>query len=724
MGVGVYKKKLLKVFFVIALLITVISCFLFSSIFYFLNLDSHKTGIRNIAIAKADSLKLSLDVIKDVHKKTEESENVKQWAYSNLETSDYYFYSVKIYQELTKHSSYVENLDYEVAITKADDKAFVIAQSGTFSKELFIENRLTKEVWATIMALPISSGVVPMYKEDKLTDLVYFSRGVSNLLVITRIPMSSLVKTNDSFAIKVNNEIYGIKEGEDFGVIKDKIIEGSSSISEFSYKKKFVYAINTEIAGLVFIFFYPLMSDNFLALITYSAVLFVLVLTFFFILAFLVSKRLYAPIFKTVKQLDNNASNEDIDEFALLSENLDSLSQLKEKLDQVSSENSSFAVNRYYNELLYTKTPTSKSPLTQTDETSDYSIALVEFILEDLKNEDEYYLQLQRTIVLMQLQKIKAGLSLIYLNLSYSRFALIFKGCDTALVKETLEGLCENEAIDINLSVALSDSRKGVVNICTSFKQVEKIIEYRHIFDSNKVLTQCDVPQNDSNYFYYPIYLENKLVSLVTVGDSEGALKVYDSIIEENFTSIVLTKEAHQNLIYSIIGTLLRIMQELKTTPFELIGRNFDFPWLYSNWANEKIIFRIKNNIEQITQAVSERKKLNRSDEYLLEKMQDYIFKNYSDDIMLIDISEYCNITPKYCSTLFKRLSNENFKTFLNEYRIERASEKIRENPDIKINDLAISVGFNSSNTFIRVFKSFQNVTPKVYAEEIIKLQN
>ncbi|NLZ69398.1 MAG: helix-turn-helix transcriptional regulator, partial [Spirochaetales bacterium] len=347
-----------------------------------------------------------------------------------------------------------------------------------------------------------------------------------------------------------------------------------------------------------------------------------------------------------------------------------------------------------------------------------------EFILEDLKNEDEYYLQLQRTIVLMQLQKIKAGLSLIYLNLSYSRFALIFKGCDTALVKETLEGLCENEAIDINLSVALSDSRKGVVNICTSFKQVEKIIEYRHIFDSNKVLTQCDVPQNDSNYFYYPIYLENKLVSLVTVGDSEGALKVYDSIIEENFTSIVLTKEAHQNLIYSIIGTLLRIMQELKTTPFELIGRNFDFPWLYSNWANEKIIFRIKNNIEQIAQAVSERKKLNRSDEYLLEKMQDYIFKNYSDDIMLIDISEYCNITPKYCSTLFKRLSNENFKTFLNEYRIERASEKIRENPDIKINDLAISVGFNSSNTFIRVFKSFQNVTPKVYAEEIIKLQN
>ena len=78
MGVGVYKKKLLKVFFVIALLITVISCFLFSSIFYFLNLDSHKTGIRNIAIAKADSLKLSLDVIKDVHKKTEESNLCKR----------------------------------------------------------------------------------------------------------------------------------------------------------------------------------------------------------------------------------------------------------------------------------------------------------------------------------------------------------------------------------------------------------------------------------------------------------------------------------------------------------------------------------------------------------------------------------------------------------------------------------------------------------------------
>lgn len=86
---------------------------------------------------------------------------------------------------------------------------------------------------------------------------------------------------------------------------------------------------------------------------------------------------------------------------------------------------------------------------------------------------------------------------------------------------------------------------------------------------------------------------------------------------------------------------------------------------------------------------------------------------------MLQDVADALNITPKYCSTLFKRLSNENFKNFLNEYRIKIACERIKENPIVKISDLAKSVGFNSANTFIRVFKNYTLLTPGQYAESL-----
>ena len=51
--------------------------------------------------------------------------------------------------------------------------------------------------------------------------------------------------------------------------------------------------------------------------------------------------------------------------------------------------------------------------------------------------------------------------------------------------------------------------------------------------------------------------------------------------------------------------------------------------------------------------------------------MRGYIYQNYSDDIMLNDLADHLNISPKYCGILFKQLSDNNFKDFLNRYRIK-----------------------------------------------------
>ncbi len=88
---------------------------------------------------------------------------------------------------------------------------------------------------------------------------------------------------------------------------------------------------------------------------------------------------------------------------------------------------------------------------------------------------------------------------------------------------------------------------------------------------------------------------------------------------------------------------------------------------------------------------------------------------------MLIDIAENLSITPKYCSNLFKRLSNENFKNFLNEYRIEQAKIMLEKNNKIKVSELSVLVGFNSSNSFIRAFNRHTGMTPGTYISMLNK---
>ena len=95
-----------------------------------------------------------------------------------------------------------------------------------------------------------------------------------------------------------------------------------------------------------------------------------------------------------------------------------------------------------------------------------------------------------------------------------------------------------------------------------------------------------------------------------------------------------------------------------------------------------------------------------------------FIKENYADDIMLIDLSEFLGVTPKYCSALFAKLMDSNFKEYLNRFRVEQAAQIMQKSPDIPVSDLASAVGFNSSSSFIRVFRQHMGITPGKYLRE------
>ncbi len=60
---------------------------------------------------------------------------------------------------------------------------------------------------------------------------------------------------------------------------------------------------------------------------------------------------------------------------------------------------------------------------------------------------------------------------------------------------------------------------------------------------------------------------------------------------------------------------------------------------------------------------------------------------------------------------------------YLNEFRITKACIFIEKDSTIKILDLGQKVGFNSSNSFIRVFKNQMGMSPKSYSK-LVKEKN
>lgn len=90
------------------------------------------------------------------------------------------------------------------------------------------------------------------------------------------------------------------------------------------------------------------------------------------------------------------------------------------------------------------------------------------------------------------------------------------------------------------------------------------------------------------------------------------------------------------------------------------------------------------------------------------------ISKNFNKNITLSEISKSLNYSLPYISSKFKATTGYSFTEYLQKYRIEH-SLRLLSNSDMKIIDIAYSVGYNDINFFGELFKKYVNMTPSQF---------
>lgn len=88
-----------------------------------------------------------------------------------------------------------------------------------------------------------------------------------------------------------------------------------------------------------------------------------------------------------------------------------------------------------------------------------------------------------------------------------------------------------------------------------------------------------------------------------------------------------------------------------------------------------------------------------------------YISAHCSDELNLETVASMSGFSKFYFSRLFKQFTNVSFYKYVNQKRIEKAAELLTE-PKISITNVALSCGFDSLSSFIRMFKIVKGCTP------------
>ena len=300
-------------------------------------------------------------------------------------------------------------------------------------------------------------------------------------------------------------------------------------------------------------------------------------------------------------------------------------------------------------------------------------------------------------------------------DIDYKSIAFIM---EELLPKEDLEEVlkCLVRHIDRNFglkfTVVATNIYDDISQMPKAYRTAKKILDYKYIFKQERVIFQDRIKENSFNKYYYPIELESKLI-LRTLSSNEISVKrIIDEMFNEKNSSSMDKKYIKEFgvLLYNTLNRIFIQLEEINEN-IDVNDYNINEILAINDGAELKEVFQSKIlEICKLTKIEEEN-----DIESVKIKIERYLDENYMIDISLENLADYLGHSFKYTSVLFKKVMGDNFKNYLSIYRIEKAKELMQENEGLRIKDLAELVGYNSSNTFIRIFRKYEGISPGKY---------
>ena len=154
-----------------------------------------------------------------------------------------------------------------------------------------------------------------------------------------------------------------------------------------------------------------------------------------------------------------------------------------------------------------------------------------------------------------------------------------------------------------------------------------------------------------------------------------------------------------------------KIMELIGSMYQELQERGSEYEWkVQSDFFMLVYLLLTKYRKREILpEEIRHYRKLNR-----LSTITGYIRENYPKELSLEMVADRFGYSPSYLSRMFRKYAQTNYKTYLQNVRIEYGFQELA-NTDHTIGEIALNNGFPNQKAFTREFKKKYGILPSEY---------
>lgn len=272
-----------------------------------------------------------------------------------------------------------------------------------------------------------------------------------------------------------------------------------------------------------------------------------------------------------------------------------------------------------------------------------------------------------------------------------------------------------NSHLSLDVTVCLSGVYP-LTGLASGLHELLMLNNHKYSFMDQRILTQETIKDRKEMTYLYPLETEACLIKYISNNDHDKGKELLAQLIDKCLDEVLLSPSNMNLLKYSLITTFRRCLnadgkslnqfiREYPTAIDELSG-------IPTAQFKERCL-----SLYDVIFDYCNRDKFS-LDSSTASRIFMYIQENFDKDISLTDIAEHFELSESYISKLMKNSLDVNFKTYVNKLKVKKAKELLNRKT-YKVSDIAAMVGCNNANTFIRIFKQYEGVSPGEYMKSL-----
>jgi two-component system, response regulator YesN len=250
-----------------------------------------------------------------------------------------------------------------------------------------------------------------------------------------------------------------------------------------------------------------------------------------------------------------------------------------------------------------------------------------------------------------------------------------------------------------------------------SYESAQKGLQYKYTQGEKGIIFNDDIAKKEITYTELEDSFYNLLIEKIEEESIENIIKVIEKIFEE-FHQKSMARAAVQSSINRIVHSLLKVIKKMDGDLSKLISFQFMLKIQEFHVTQMQLKTILTDFVlESREEIIKLRKNSSQGEVYKIKK---FIEKHYHENISLKSIAAKFYMNPVYLGQLFKKTYGIYFKDYLLQIRINEAKRLLRQS-EMRIYEIAESVGFNNTDYFVTIFGKLENITPSEYRNHLVR---